>query len=514
MAQNRDNSILSTKRVASNTVFLYVRMLFTMFLALYTSRLLLDVLGVQDFGIYNVVGGFIVLFSFLQGAFSSSATRFMGVAITHSDPPSEVSKVYVTAYALHLGLVVVLIIGLETLGLWYMNRYMNIPAGREHAALWVYQLAVANICLITLRVPDNSLVIAFEKLSFFAVCGIAESVLKLVVVLLLAVSPIDKLVFYSILMLCITLIINIVYFVYAHYYLPVKLRYVHPQQEVVKGMFSLIGWNSLGGFANIGYQQGINLILNFFFGVTLNAAMGIANQVKNAVYSFVINVRTASDPQIIKSFALKEFTFCRQLMSRITRYSHFILLFLVVPVIFNVDFILRLWLKNPPEYAAKLVVLMLVYCVLDGLMGPLWILNQATGKIRKYQIIRAVFYLATIPISYAVMKVWAYPELVIITGILVTMALYIIQIPICIKPIGMRVWDYIKEVLLPIVVVTFVSLSSTFFTCMIPHEWGQLICSILINTAALGFSVYFWGVTSGERQQLMALFKEKLLRNN
>lgn len=509
-----NNNIISTKRVAKNTVYLYARMLLMMILSLYTSRLLLSSLGVEDYGIYNVVAGFIVLFSFLQSAFSTSTTRFIGVAITNDNPEQEVSRVYYTAYAMHVALIVVLLIGLETVGLWYMNNYMNIPNERENVAILVFQLAVANVCLLTLRVPDNSLVIAFEKFNFFAVCGVVEAVMKLVIVILLFVSPIDKLISYSLLVLVVNLVINVIYFTYARYYLPIKIRYVPPQGKIVIEMFSLIGWNSLGGFANIGYQQGINLVLNFFYGVTLNAAMGIANQVKSAVYALVSNVRTASDPQIIKSYALSEFSFCRQLMSRISRLSHYLLILIAMPVIINVDFILELWLKNPPEYASKFVVLMLIYCILDGLMGPLWILNQATGKIKKYQVIRAIFYLSNIPVSILVMQIWAIPELIIIVGILITFILYIIQIPICINSIGMRFADYFKDVLSPVIAVTaisfVISLSCGIF---ISNEWLKLICTLLVNTLVLGSSVYMIGISADERNKVNIFLKTRVLRN-
>ena len=505
------NQILNTRRVAKNTLFLYVRMLFTMIVSLYTSRILLNALGVEDYGLYNVVAGLIVLFSFLQSAFSSSTTRFIGVAITKENSDEVVSKVYSTAYFLHGALVLFFILGLETVGVWYMNHYMNIPSGRESASWWVYHLTVVNACLLTLRVPEHSMVVAFEKMNFFAFCGIIEAVLKLVIVFLIIVSPIDRLISYTILVVFVNFLINVAHFFYTHHCLFVKPKFVKPERSIIQGMFSFIGWNSLGGIANIGYQQGINLILNYFYGVALNAAMGIANQVKGAVYSFVSNIRVASDPQIIKSYSLSEFSYCRQLMSRISRLSHYLLLLIAIPVIINIDFILELWLKNPPNYASSFVVLMLVYSMLDGLMGPLWILNQASGKIRLYQIVRTIFYLFNIPITYFAVKLFSVPEVVIVVGIIITAVLFVIQIPICIKPLNMTIVDYFRDVLFPVIVVSLLSMTVSFFSArLFIGPWSRIISTTLINTSILGISVYYLGITERERKMVLSYLNRKL----
>lgn len=494
-------TLLSTKRVAKNTLVLYGRLLITMIITLYTSRVLLNALGVEDFGIYNVVAGFVVLFNFLQSAFQMSTTRFIGVSVTSDNPNVDVSKTYCTSYALHLALVVVIAVGLETIGLWYMLNYMNIPAGRENASLIVYHLAVINACITTLRVPDNAIIVAYEKMNFYAFIGVADAVLKLGIAFLIQVSSSDKLITYSVLMVVLSACISVAYFVYSHKSLQVSLSFFRPDMRLAKNMFSMIGWNSVGGVANLGYQQGINLVLNFFFGVTLNAAMGIANQVKGAVYSFVQSIRTAADPQIIKSYAVDQFDFSRKLVSRITRLSHYLLLFLTVPIIMNVDYILTMWLKTPPDYASTFVTLMLLYCILDGLMGPLWVVNQATGDVRKYQLIRGVFYISNIPLAIIVMKLGFPPEWVIIIGIVITLILFIIQIPMCTKPINMKISDYYKTILLPIVVV---SVSSFFFSYLVSYFFSQslirLILCFLVNTSILAIVIMFFGITKEEKQ--------------
>ncbi len=493
--------LLSTKRVVKNTVFLYGRMLFSMIISLLTSRVLLNALGVEDFGIYNVVAGVVVLFAFLQAAFSSSSTRFIGVAITEDEESNKiVSEAYSSAFILHIILILVLVLVLETAGLWYIDNYLNIPKERISESVVVFHLAVLNICIQTIRVPNYSVVVAFEKMSFFAICGIAEALLKLLIAYLIIASPYDRLISYSILMVVVNMIMNVSFHIYTHYFLTTKIRFTHPRKKMVKGMVSLIGWNSLGGIANIGYQQGIGLLVNFFFGVTLNAALGIANQVKNAVYSFVSNIRVASDPQIIKSYALSEFSYCAQLMSRITRLSHYLLLLIIIPIIVNIDFILHLWLKNPPTYASSFVVLMLLYCMLDGLMGPLWIINQATGKIKKYQIIRSLFYFSNIPIAFIVIKYFPIPELTIIIGLLLTSLLYLIQIPICVKPIKMSIRDYFRDVLLPVLLVSLITSAIVYLSSfLIEGPWVKLVLTTIVNTVVLAVTVVGIGLTSTER---------------
>lgn len=491
---------LSTKRVAKNTLVLYGRLLITMIITLYTSRVLLNALGVEDFGIYNVVAGFVVLFNFLQSAFQVSTTRFIGVSVTSDNPEVDVSKTYSTSFALHVSLAVIMAIALETFGLYYMNRYMNIPEGREKASLIIYHLAVIHACITTLRVPDNAVIVAYEKMNFYAVIGIAGALLKLGIAFLIQVSSFDRLISYAVLMVLLSVLISAIYYYYSRRFIPVRLRFIKPEVALAKRMFSMIGWNSLGGVANLGYQQGINLVLNFFSGVVINAAMGIANQVKGAVYSFVQSIRTAADPQIIKSYAVNEFNFCRHLVSRITRLSHYLLLFLTVPIITNVDFVLQLWLKNPPEHASIFVMLMLIYCVLDGLMGPLWVVNQATGNVRRYQVIRAIFYISNIPLAIIVMKLNFPSEWVIIVGIAITLILYFIQIPMCTKPIKMKVGEYYSTIVLPIVLVSVVTVFSSCLTAMlIDHVWIKLIVTTMVNTIVLGVSVLLFGITKEER---------------
>ena len=504
-------SLLSSKRVAKNTFFLYLRMLIIMLVSLYTSRVLLEALGIEDFGIYNLVAGFIVLFNFLQSAFTSSTTRFIGVAITKENAKEHVSIAYSSAFFLHLCLAFVFIIGLETIGLWYVNNYMNIPSGREPAVYVVLQLSMVNALFLIMRVPENALVIAYERMNFFAVIGIIESVFKLGIVFLVLYSSVDHLILYSLFVVLTNAFVTFLYFYYTHYKLPVKPFFQSPQKKVLRGMFSFIGWNSLGGFSNIGYQQGLSLLLNLFYGVGLNAAMGIANQVKGAVYSLVSNIRAAADPQIIKSYSLAEYNYCGVLMGRVTRISHYLLLFLAIPVMINIKYILNIWLKNPPEYAYSFVILMLIYSMLDGLMGPLWIVNQATGNIRNYQLIRSVFYLSIIPITYIAMKWYSIPEIVVIISIVFTLILYIIQIPTCIRPLGMKMKDYYKEILLPVIIASIIPTTITYLSePFFKDGLCTLIGTTLVNTLVLAIVVLTFGIRHDERSLVFRYINERI----
>ena len=501
--------MLSSKNkiIVKNTVMLYFRMALIMVVSLYTSRVILNSLGVVDYGVYNVVAGVVVLFSFLNSALMNASQRYMSIAVG-KDSSSELQKVFSACLLLHLIFCAIVILMAETLGLWFLNNKLSIPPDRLYAAKWVYQLAILNTCVNVVRVPYNSMIIAKEEMSFFAYLSILETVLKLSVSYVIMLILYDRLITYSILLLVISLIITGIYAIKCHVSYSIALS-IRSKRGFIGEIASFSGWNILGGIADIGYKQGTNIILNIFSGVTVNAAMAIAMQVRAAIYSFVSNLQIAANPQIIKSYSSEDYGRYSTLVYRISKYSFFLIYAMALPIILNIHILLDFWLKSPPLYAYTFCTLTLMFCLVDSLSGPLWTSMQAMGDIRKYQIVISILILLNLPLSYIALYQGLSPNCV----------LYI-QIMICFITLGVRLFfswyyaqldilSYLKEVLIPIVGVVILSLPIPLFISMKFDGGEQLAYTMISSVVLIGGSLWFVGLKSNERNVAIAFLKSK-----
>lgn len=383
------NQESNSKRIAKNTLLLYFRMILIMVVSLYTSRIILNELGVEDFGIYNLVAGVVILFSFLSNAMITATQRYLSIAIGKKDE-KYIQAVFSTSLLSHFFLIFFIFLAAETIGLWLINAKLEIPADRMSATNFVYQLAILTTCVNIIRIPYNASIIANERMSFFAYVSIVETFLKLAVVWALAITPGDKLVIYSFLLLLVAIVIDIAYWYYCQRFLLANKFYLKTNKKLFVELTSFSVWNLFGGLADIGYKQGTNIILNLFWGVSINAVLGITNQIRNALVPFIGNLQLAVNPQMVKSYALGDYEYFKILVYRISKYSYFLMLIIVFPIIFNIDLILELWLKNPPEHTAIFAILTSVYCLVDSLTGPLWAAMQAGGKIKRFQIVTGI----------------------------------------------------------------------------------------------------------------------------
>ena len=413
MADNTANN----KRIAKNTLMLYIRMLMIMVVNLYTSRVILQALGVEDFGLYNVVGGVVVLFTFINNAMVTSTQRFLNFEIGKNDY-EEARNVFSTSLNIHFIIAVIFLVLAETIGLWFLNTYLQIPDGREIAANWVYQFSILVSILNIIRSPYNAAIIAHEHMSFYAYVSIIEVVLKLAIVYMVYLFA-DRLIAYAFLMMIVTLIILGAYYIFCKKkYSICKYKFEYNKKRYLE-LASFSGWSLFGSMANMGASQGVNIILNMFFGVTVNAAMGIANQVNAAVYQFVSSFQTAFNPQIIKSYAAGDRTYFISLIMNTSRYSFLLLFLLALPIYICCPEILSIWLGTVPEYAVEFCRLMLVFSLIDAVQGPLWVSAQATGKIRNYQIIMSTLILLNLPVSYLLLRLFFIFELAILTKVII-----------------------------------------------------------------------------------------------
>ncbi|MBL0449709.1 hypothetical protein [Aeromonas caviae] len=389
----------NNRRIFKNTLFLYFRMLLTLGVTLYTSRVVLNNLGVEDFGIYNVVGGVVTMMAFLSGAMSSASQRFLAFELGKNNL-EQLAKVFKMSLNIHWLIMLIVILVAQTLGLWFINTELVIPPDRLAAANWVFQCALFSFSCTVLGVPYNAAIIAHEKMSAFAYISIVDVLLKLTVVTLLAAYDGDKLQLYALLLAAVSLLTLICYYAYARWQFTVTRFSWYWNTSLFKTLFSYTGWNLFGNVAAVATNQGINILLNLFFGATVNAARAIAFQVNSAVTGFVSSLQMSINPQIIKSYATDNHNYMLQLVFSGARYCFFLLYFLSVPFLLQAETILNIWLGVLPDYSAMFCRLVIIDSLIISLSGTLMTAFQATGRIKSYQMVVGGLILCNLPLSY------------------------------------------------------------------------------------------------------------------
>ena len=473
-------------------------MLLIMVVNLYTSRVILQALGVNDFGLYNIVGGIVVLFTFINNAMVTSTQRFLNFEIGRNNY-DEAQKVFSASLNIHFIIAFAFLLLAETVGLWFLNRYIQIPAGREIAANWVYQFSIAVSILNIIRSPYNAAIIAHENMSFYAYISIIEVILKLAIVYLVYLFA-DRLVTYSCLVFIVAVFILLAYYVFCKKkYLICKYRHEYDRERYMS-LASFSGWSLFGSLANVGASQGVNIILNMFFGVAVNAAMGIAQQVNAALYQFVSNFQTAFNPQLVKSYAAGKKEYFFSLILNTSRYSFLLLYILALPVLICCPELLGLWLGNVPDYAVSFTRLIIIFSFIDSLQGPLWVSAQATGNIRNYQLLMSVLILLNLPISYLLLKIFHIPELALLTKVLINVVTAIARVLYLRHLYGFPVFRYLKEVITRCIFVVIFSFPLPLYIYSLFSNWQQLLLTILVSIIITALISYLIGLKSNEKQ--------------
>lgn len=504
------NQESNSKRIAKNTLLLYFRMILIMVVSLYTSRIILNELGVEDFGIYNLVAGVVILFSFLSNAMITATQRYLSIAIGKKDE-KYIQAVFSTSLLSHFFLIFFIFLAAETIGLWLINAKLEIPADRMSATNFVYQLAILTTCVNIIRIPYNASIIANERMSFFAYVSIVETFLKLAVVWALAITPGDKLVIYSFLLLLVAIVIDIAYWYYCQRFLLANKFYLKTNKKLFVELTSFSVWNLFGGLADIGYKQGTNIILNLFWGISINAVLGITNQIRNALVPFIGNLQLAVNPQMVKSYALGDYEYFKILVYRISKYSYFLMLIIVFPIIFNIDLILELWLKNPPKHTAIFAILTSVYCLVDSLTGPLWAAMQAGGKIKRFQMVTGICLLLNLPVSYLFLMYGYAPSVVLIIQIVITGFTVGVRVLFVKYYLQFSIRNYVREVIFPIVFVTALSLPIALYIYAETGGYYRLLLFILF-VPMMCYIIYVCGTCKSEKEMVMRSIRTKFLK--
>ena len=498
----------NNKRIAKNTLMLYVRMLFTMAVSLYTSRVVLQTLGVEDYGIFNVVGGVISMFTFINSSMISSTQRYLNFELAKGEA-TRLRSVFSTSLQIHLLIALAIILLGETVGLWFLMEKLVLPQERMGAAMWVYQCSIVSCAVNIMSAPYNADIIAHEKMSAFAYISILEVSLKLAIVYLLLVSPIDKMIAYAILTLLVQLIIRFIYTGYCHRHFEESHMSWALDRPLLREMSGFAGWSFFGNLAHILYTQGLNMMLNIFFGPLVNAARGIAVQVQAAVQQFVSGFQTALNPQITKNFATGDLNQMHSLMFRSARFSFLLLFFISLPVLLETDFLLTLWLKDVPENAVVFTQIMICISLIYTTANPLVVANQATGRVKVYQIVVGSILLLILPISYIVLKAGAPAWSVFAVHFCVESVAQLSRMIMLRKLINLPVKEYLKNIYIPILSTVAVSFICPLFVHLQMEEgWLRLIAVGCTCVASVGLASFFIGFTKHER----AFFLDKALR--
>lgn len=500
-------------KIARNTLMLYVRMLVLMLVGLYTSRVVLGALGENDFGVYNVVGGVVSMFTIISGALNSAVSRFITFEMGKG-ADAQLNKVYSTAVTIQLILAAVVVLLAEPLGLWFIDNKMTIDPSRIPAARWVLHFSLLAFVINLMSVPQMASITAHEHMSAYAYIGILDGLLRLGVAFLILHSPIDRLIYYAALMAGVVLIVRLAYGLYCRLHFE-ECRY-RPvfDRPLIKEMFSFAGWNFIGVTSGVLRDHGGNILVNLFSGPAVNAARGVAVQLNGAVQGFVTNFMTAVNPQITKSYAAGEKEYMFSLVRRSSRMSFFLLFLIALPVIFNADYLLSIWLKEVPEHSSLFVKLFLIFALSESLSNPMITAMLATGNIRNYQLVVGGIQLLNLPVSYVCLRMGAIPEVTVIVAIIISQICMWARLLMLSKATGFPVLPFLEEV---------------YFSILFKVVCGSLVVPLILEAAKpdgfVGFLIsasvcVLWsmlvimtlGLQSDERKWLVNKIKEKFVR--
>lgn len=501
----------NNKRIAKNTVYLFLRMLVSLFIGLYTSRAILDALGVQDYGIYNVVGGFVALLSILTGNLQSASARFITFELGAGDI-NRLIRTFSTLIALSLIFAGIILILGETIGLWLIKTYLVIPVDRLNIALWVYQFSLLAFLVNIWAIPYSAVVNAHEHMNFFALMGIIESFAKLGIVFLLYIIPIDTLWLYGFLMFFVSLGIRFGWGVYCKKHFEEVNGGLHIDKSVFKNIFFYSAWVTIGTSSGVLKEQGVNILINRFFGVLMNAPRGLATQVMGLITQFANNISAAIVPQITKSYASGNQARAISLTYGMAKAQSVMMLICAIPVFFETDYLLSVWLKDVPNYTSIFVRWAIILAICRTIHNSQVPLYLAIGKIRTVQIIGGSIIMMNIPIGYVFLKMGYPPESTMIIGAILELCATINVSIFLNRYIGYSLWNFYVKTILPILFVGFCSLIPPYFfkTLNISNGFFELLAVTCIAVISVCILSYIILLNRIEKNAMLDFVKNKI----
>lgn len=500
----------NNKRIAKNTIFLYIRMALLLMVSLYTSRVVLDVLGVEDYGIYNVVGGVVTMLSFISSSLSGATSRFITFEIGRGDA-GKIETVFRCSLTIYRIFAIIILLLAETIGLWFVCNELVIPQDRMTAALWVYQCSIIMFIVSIISIPYNAIIIANERMNAFAYISIYEAAVRLLIVFIIPYASVDRLVLYALLLLLIQLSTRFIYILYSQKnFSETKNTKWLWKGDFSRELLSYAGWTMNGNLAVVGYTQGISILLNVFFGPVVNAARGIAVQVQSAVNQLLGGFTTAIRPQIVKSYAKGDLSYMHSLLLRGTKFSFFLTLILIVPIFINVEYILQLWLKEVPEYTTIFTRLILLSSLSIALSQPTTMAVHATGKIKKFQLVEGTLLLTIVPISYVGLKWFEMsPYEVFVVYLVVEFFTQFIRVGIVYPMIELPYKRYLTNILRPIffTLLLVVPIGYLLYSCLYSTTFASLFLNMILCVCIIGLSIFVLGLSVDERRFVISKIK-------
>lgn len=502
------NNTEGNKRIAKNTLYLYIRLVFVLLVSLYTSRVVLQTLGVVDYGIYNVVAGFVSMLALLSTALTGATQRFYNYEIGKNGEEG-IQKVFISATFIQLIIAVIILLLTETVGLWYIANKMVYPPEREFAVHIVYQASVVALLFVVMQVPYSAAIIAHEKINYYAIVSVVNVLLKLLIALIVPLWGSDNLSLYGVLIASVSVIDFAFYSIYARKKFPLLRFKWQFQKTIFVDMLKFSGWSAFNSFSQVVKNQGLNILMNLFFGPVINAARGISYQIKSALLGFVMNITTAAQPQITESYAVGNIERSKKLMFTISKFIFLSLYIVALPIMVEVSYVLRLWLGNDiPEYSEIFTVLVLIIALVDILITPIAMMISASGKIGRFNFWYSIIGILVLPIAYLFLKIGYNPVSVYVISLILSMFMVLVSVIILRKETGIGARYYAKNVLLPIFLVVL----STFFTPLIivhlfPVGFFRLFIISVISIILVSISSYYIGLNKGERLLLQTYVK-------
>lgn len=499
----------SNRVIAQNTFYLYLRMAFTLLIGLYSTRLLLRYLGIEDYGIYNVVSGVVSFVGFLKSAMSNGFQRYYNVAMVQKDK-EILQRLFSVSSTIILLIALLILIIAETLGLWIINTQLLIPPNRIFAANLAYQGGILVFLLTLINSPYNAIIIAYEKMNLFAVISIAQAVLKLIIIVILSLFP-DRLIAYSFLLIVVDVFVLLgSYFVVHKLNSQLSMRPIF-DRLMMNNMLSFTGWNLFGSFSHVFKGQGINMILNMFFGPVVNAARGVAFQVSGALSQFYSNFQLASRPQIIKYYAKGQIREMCDLVNNVSRFSFLLMWIISLPFLFSANWIINLWLgENAPELASEFVIIVILTQIVGTLSTPISNIVHATGKMKTFQILIGMSVVAIVPVAYIVLILGGSPSSALYVSLIMSILIQAFRVYMVNKLVRFSWRDYLRSAILPCIYVVTVS---SIFLLFIKYQFNELIhpfvmvlCSFCIGC----LSSFFIGCKKSERDLAINKIKSRL----
>ena len=512
-----DNSS-NNKRIAKNSIFLSIRMVIVLLISLYTTRVVLKELGVVDFGVYNVVCGFVTMFAFLNTSMSNGIQRFFNYEYGKNGEEGA-NRVFCTSVFIQALLALIVVIIVELIGLWYLHNKMVIPSVRMDAAEWIFQFSVISFILGIMQAPFSAAVTAHERFNFYAFVGILDAVLKLAIVFLLKIIPVDNLVLYGSLLTLVSLINFLLFVIYSKKnFAEIKFNFYY-DSTLFRGMLGFSGWNLFGSLSGVMKEQGINLVINFFFGPVVNAARGIASQINSGIQGFVNNVLTPVRPQVVQSYAKGDVTRTMTLTYSVSKLCSYVFLLMAIPVSFEIDFILKIWLgENVPVHTAAFTIIVLCTTLFEILNGATSTVVHASGVMKLYQLSGGIIGICSVPLAYFLLLLYQRPELALLSVFFCSSIRHIIGLFIVRNTVGMSVLTYTRKVFVPIISVCLFSIAVLVpIHLFLPSSYSRLTIVFLFGVGMTILSIYLFGLESHEKgmiKDLIGRIKGRFVHSN